>query len=96
MDTLIHADIFFFITAIAVVVVGVVFGIAGVYIILILRSVRKIVRRAEQETSLWQDEFAVLRDAFRTRIERISTLFDGLTGIFREKDTEKGRRRKKT
>ena len=84
--------------AIAVpVVVGIVLGVAGVYVILILRDVRKIVRRTEQEAGLWQDELGVLRDALHARIERIGTVFDGLTTMMKTKQSSvKGRRRKNT
>ena len=45
MSELVHADIFFFITAVAVVLLSTIFAVALVYIIVILRDVRAIVAR---------------------------------------------------
>ncbi len=49
MRTLIHADIFFFLTSIFVVVLTVVLSVGGVYFILILRDMKDISRKVKNE-----------------------------------------------
>ena len=48
-NSFLHADIFFFITAIAVVIFSILLIIALVYIVRILRDVRKVVHTVEEE-----------------------------------------------
>lgn len=61
MDTLVKADIFFFITAIATVALSILFAIVGVYLILILRDLRDIARRAKTEAEEFMDDFGDIR-----------------------------------
>ncbi|MEK7519952.1 MAG: hypothetical protein AAB581_01775 [Patescibacteria group bacterium] len=61
MDALAKADIFFFITAIAVVVISVVFVVALVYVIRILHRVDKISERFKQESGAVLDDVAAFR-----------------------------------
>ena len=49
MRTLIHADIFFFLTSIFVIVLTVVLSVGGVYFILILRDMKDISRKVKNE-----------------------------------------------
>lgn len=49
METLIHADIFFFVTTIAVAAFGILGTIAFIYLIGILRDIRKASRKLEGE-----------------------------------------------
>jgi len=48
MDTLIHADIFFFISTIALVILSAILIIAGTYAILALQDARYIVSKARK------------------------------------------------
>jgi hypothetical protein len=49
MQTLIHADIFFFITTIAIVLVTIVAVIVLIYIVFILKDIRELSRTIKQE-----------------------------------------------
>ena len=67
MDSLIHADIFFFITSIAVVVVTVVFIIASFYLIPTLKNLRDVSRTLKRgvdkaEESI-EDAYGSLEDS---------------------------------
>src|SRR3989344_4131339 len=62
-DTLIHADFFFFITAIAIVVLVPVLLIAGVYVIRILREARAMIQRMKAESD------AIMKDVEAARAE---------------------------
>ena len=49
MRTLIHADIFFFITSIFVIILTLILGVAGAYLVLILRDMKEISRKVKIE-----------------------------------------------
>ena len=51
MSSFIKADIFFFVTAIAVVALALLFAVALVYLIRILRDVKDISERVKEEAS---------------------------------------------
>lgn len=57
-----HADIFFFVTTIAVVVVALFFTIALIYLIVILKRVRDIAEQVKEETILFREDVHELRD----------------------------------
>jgi hypothetical protein len=61
MDTLLKADIFFFVTAAAVIIVTVFLGIALFYVIRILRTIDAITERVRKESE------TVMNDAVRLR-----------------------------
>ncbi len=48
MESIIHADIFFFITTIAVIAFTVIFGICGIYLIQAFRNFRDISRKLKR------------------------------------------------
>ncbi|MDE2019588.1 MAG: hypothetical protein KGJ13_04535 [Patescibacteria group bacterium] len=65
MSSLIHADIFFFVSTIALVVIALLMVIALVYLIGILRRTRNVVAQIDDEASLLRED---IRKA-RARIE---------------------------
>lgn len=67
MDSLLPYDrIFFLVTTIAVVVVGVAFTIALAYLIMVLRRARDVMEEVKAETILVRDDIHDLRDRVRT------------------------------
>ena len=56
METLIHADIFFFITSIAVVILTIILAIAGFYFIRILRSFDAISEKLKETVNTASDD----------------------------------------
>ena len=62
MDTLIHADIFFFVTTIVVVAVGIILGIALVYLIRILGDVKKVSKKVKEGAEVLSDDLSDLRN----------------------------------
>ncbi len=64
-ESLIHADIFFFISTIALVVISIGFGIALYYGIKILRNVRDISDKVNAESSEIIADIKALRRALR-------------------------------
>lgn len=82
MNTLIHANIFFFITSIAVIVVGVMLTIALVYIVSILGDIKRVTRQVRDEVTLMQHYFKEIRNATKmdeAPIEKIISFFSSFT-----------------
>lgn len=61
MDQFYKQDIFFFVTTIAVIVVGIVITVAIIYIIKILRDVKYISKKAKAETDNLAQDLQELR-----------------------------------
>lgn len=61
MQTLIHADIFFFITTIAVILVTLVAVIVLIYIVFILKDIRELSRTIKKEGEEIIDDVHVFR-----------------------------------
>jgi len=94
MDTLIHADIFFFVTTIAVVVITIALTVLIVYLIKVFRSVRKIADMVSDETVLVRKDIADLRSEVRERGSRAIGAFDWIERFFGI--TKKSRSKKKS
>ena len=65
MDTLQKADVFFFLTSIAVVVVSVLLAIAFYYFIKILRDIKAITEMAKEEGEILAEELSQLRASIK-------------------------------
>lgn len=76
MNEIVQADIFFFITAIAVVVVGVGMSIALCYIIFILRDVRAVAKKVRKASDELEKDFEDLRVNIKEEGVRVKTVFD--------------------
>ena len=83
MDTLIHADIFFFVTTVAVVVVGIVFTVALIYLIKILNDIKKISEQIREETILFREDISDLRNETRRGGFKVKNFIEFATGLFR-------------
>lgn len=82
MATLIHADVFFFITSIVTVVLGVLFAVALFYIVLILRDLRylsDLARKGGDKLALDMDG---LRDAAKAEGLKVKSIFDFFLALF--------------
>lgn len=65
MDTLIHADIFFFVTTIAVIIVTALLAITLIYLIRVLRQIAEIGKEIKAETVLVREDIRDLRGTVR-------------------------------
>ena len=61
MDTLAKADIFFFVTTIAVVIIGILLAIVLTYSIFILKDMKALSKRAKEEGERIMDDIESLR-----------------------------------
>lgn len=92
MDILIHADVFFFITSIAVIVVTAVLVVLLVYLVRIVRDVKYISRKAKTETDLLAEDVGDLRKGLRTEGMKFKFFTDFFSKIY--KRNKKGRKGK--
>ena len=65
MQEFIKADIFFFITAIAVVLVTIGIGIALYYVIRILRNIRDVTERVDEGSKILAEDLSDLRGTIK-------------------------------
>jgi hypothetical protein len=85
MNTLIHADIFFFVTTIFVVIIAIVMTIALIYLIKILHDVKTITKQVREETVLFREDIKDVRGTIRRDGFRVGQLFTLLKGIVKRK-----------
>lgn len=76
MDTLIHADIFFFVTTIAIVVVALLWVIALIYLIKVLNRIKNIAEQVRDETILFREDIHGLRDSIQREGFKVKHLFN--------------------
>jgi hypothetical protein len=103
MDTLMHADIFFFVTTIVVVVVGIVLTVVLIYLITILHRVRNIADMIREETMLFREDVHEFRASVKREGFKISNMissfanfgsFGWLTKFFGKPSSTKNKRSK--
>ncbi len=92
MTTLIHADIFFFVTTIVVVVVGIAFTIALIYLVKVLRDIKEVTQQVKEETILFREDIKELRGDIRTEGFRAERLFVFFRNMFRRTKTRSKKR----
>lgn len=83
MDTLIKADVFFFITTIAVVLLAILFIIVLIYIIRILNDMKYISRRLKKESDLVSEDIAELRAQMRRGGFKLRNLITFFSNIYK-------------
>lgn len=89
MDELLQANIFFFITSVAVIVFSVLLCIALYYIIKILKAVRSIAERVESGSEV------IAEDVMRARNYILGgKIFSDVIGLFMGRGFKKSRARK--
>lgn len=74
MDTLLHADVFFFVTTIAVVIFTIALTVLIVYLVQLCRSLRKIADAIDEEVVLVRQDMNDLRNGIRKRGEQASAV----------------------
>jgi hypothetical protein len=91
MQSLIHADIFFFITSVAVIIVTLLMAVALVYAIKILRDVKHVTTEVKAQSRVWLSDIDEMRRFFKSEGVR----FAGLIGsIFRFIGNKRKRKKK--
>jgi hypothetical protein len=93
MDTLIHADVFFFITTIAVVVVATALTIALIYLAKVLSDLKKITEQVRDETVLFRGDLSDLRSNIKQEGFKLYQLADFATGLFQRKKPSRSKKK---
>ena len=87
MNTLIHADLFFFVTTIVVVVVGIAFTIALVYLAKVLSDIKAVTQQVKEETILFREDIKELRSDIKKEGFRAERLFMFFRNFFKKAKT---------
>jgi len=95
MTTLIHADIFFFITSIVTVVLGILVATGIIYVVLILRDVRHLSKLVREGGEKLAQDFDGLRETAKEEGLKIKTIFDFFLAIFIRRAKQKFKGKKK-
>ncbi len=85
MDSLVHADIFFFITSIAVLLGGLLLCVLIIYGILIFRDIRSISQNVKRETELLAMDIDAAREHIKEHGMQFTSIFGFLKDIFSKK-----------
>jgi hypothetical protein len=78
MATLVHADIFFFVTTIVVVVVGIALTVALIYLAKVLSDIKEVTQQVKEEAILFREDIKELRGDVKKegfRLERLMMFF---------------------
>ena len=89
MDTLVHADIFFFITSIAVILLTLLFIVLLAYGVKIVRTISKIAETIRQESENVVEDIAELRGKVKEEGVKVSAFWRFVTGFFLNRFAEK-------
>jgi len=81
MSEILHANIFFLITAIAVIVVGTGLSIALYYVIVILREFREVAQMVRKASGGLEEDFQDLRAGVKSEGRRVKSAFDLALGF---------------
>ena len=77
METLLKADIFFFVTTIVVIVLSIVIAVALVYVVRILRDILHVTRNVRDES----DKIVADVDEFRSDMKKQGTVVSSTISI---------------
>ena len=94
MTEIVHADIFFFITATAVIIIGLGMLIALYYVVLILRDVRAVAQKVRKASDELEQDFEIVRTEIKNGGLRVRTIFELVLG-FIARQIPKARTKKK-
>lgn len=83
MSTLIHADIFFFVTTIAVVLIGLLFIVVIIYVVRILNDMRYISGVVRKETDILAEDLEGFRDKVKSE-GFAPSFFSFIAGLFKQ------------
>ncbi len=89
MDTLIHADVFFFISSISVIVIAIVVVVVGVYVVTVLRDAKYISKKLRNAADELEEDFENLRKEVTGEGRKAKYLIDFFLGKFLGKKRQK-------
>ncbi len=87
MNTLVHADIFFFVTTIAVIIVAIALTIALVYLAKVLSDIKEITKQVKEETVLFREDISGLRGDIKKEGFRVERFLMFAKNLFKKTKT---------
>ena len=91
MDTLMNANIFFFVTTIAVVVVTLLLAVALIYLVMALNRIKNIAEQVRDETILFREDIHGLRESVQREGFKMKSLFDFGYNFFKKRIGKKSK-----
>jgi uncharacterized protein YoxC len=82
MDSLARSDIFFMVTTGAVIIVGILFVVAFVYVIRILRDARDVTKKVRDEAVKIADDVGTLRATVSDEVSKLRGFADDMARTF--------------
>jgi MFS superfamily sulfate permease-like transporter len=95
MSEVLQANIFFFITSVAVVFVTVLIGVALFYLVSILRNIRDISERVKRGSEVLGRDFSDLRGAVKREGAKTGQIISVITSFFASRTKRRSSRRTK-
>ncbi|MGM0628831.1 MAG: hypothetical protein ACQESA_00185 [Patescibacteria group bacterium] len=80
MDTIMKADIFFFVTTVAVAIISLLAIVASIYMVFILKNIFYISKKARQQTDQTVEDISTLRQAVKEEALKLKKDTDDLSG----------------
>lgn len=97
MDEIIKADVFFFVTTIAIGLLALGASVAMIYVIVILAKIKKLVDKLEMEADTLIDDFGDLREGVRSKAHLAGRFLEAFSiASIIKKVTDFARSRRKT
>jgi hypothetical protein len=87
MDTLIHADIFFFVTTVVVILVGIALTVALIYLAKVLSDIKEITKQVKEETILFREDIKGLRSDVKQEGFRVERFWMFIRNLFKKTTT---------
>ena len=93
MNDILHANIFFFITSVAVVAVTLLALVVLWYVIAILHEVRKVAKRLNAASQTIEEDIAYVRGEVKSHVGKISGFLGATLGSFFASAVPKSKKR---
>ena len=85
MDTLIKADVFFFITTVAIIVLSLLLAVLIIYIIKISKDIKYISNKAKNEADLIAEDLSDLRENVKEKGVKLKYLISFFNNLRKKK-----------
>jgi|SRR6185437_2610275 len=94
MQTLVHADVFFFISSIALVVLSILLAVALFYAISVMRDVKEVSVKLKKASADIEKDIEGFRNELKAKGNKISGMADMVLGFVARALTPKVKKRK--
>ncbi len=89
MDTLIHADIFFFITTIWIIVISAIIVVILMYVAMILNDLKKISSKMREGSEALAEDLGELRSSLQSDGVKVQSILKYFSHLFSKRKNHK-------